>query len=239
MPHRVLEAAPAFICGPILGGILTLAATKTTLGKGIMLLSFYSLGLALPFLLVALGIKWMFNIFAKIKRHFKLISIVSGILLIIVGLTILIPAAWTEQKVELKKAAPDFALTSLKGQTIKLSDYKGKIVILNFWAKSCPSCRMMIAELVKLYDNYKDKGVEIIGINLDRLNIGKIREFSKKENMNYPTVISDYEVIEDYGGISFIPVTFIIDKQMNIEKKFIGYISYEVMESQVNELLSK
>ena len=81
--------------GPILGGILVLAATRDTLFKGATLLSFYSLGLALPFLLISIGIKKALNIFSKIQKHFKLVSVISGILLIIIGITILIPQIFT------------------------------------------------------------------------------------------------------------------------------------------------
>jgi len=75
--------------GPILGGILMLAATKDSLAKGVLLLSFYSLGLALPFFLLSIGVEYMLGLFSKVKRYFKLISVVSGILLIVIGIGIM------------------------------------------------------------------------------------------------------------------------------------------------------
>jgi len=76
--------------GPILGGILMLAATKDSLVKGVLLLSFYSLGLGLPFFLLSIGVEYALNLFSKVKRYFKLISVVSGILLVIIGIGIIV-----------------------------------------------------------------------------------------------------------------------------------------------------
>jgi len=76
--------------GPILGGILILAATKHSLVKGVLLLSFYSLGLGLPFFILSIGLKYTLGLFSRIKRHFRLISVVSGILLIIMGIGIMV-----------------------------------------------------------------------------------------------------------------------------------------------------
>ena len=76
--------------GPILGGILMLAATKDSLVKGVLLLSFYSLGLGLPFFLLSIGVEYALNLFSKVKRYFKLISVISGILLVIIGIGIMV-----------------------------------------------------------------------------------------------------------------------------------------------------
>ncbi|UCB57740.1 MAG: redoxin domain-containing protein [Candidatus Omnitrophota bacterium] len=222
--------------GPILGGILMLAATADTVAQGIILLCFYSLGLALPFLMVSIGIKWVLNLFTKIRRHLKLVSVISGILLIIVGITILIPAVWANEAPS-RKTAPDFVLSTIEGSQLQLYDYKGKVVILNFWTGSCPACRRAIADFIKLYDEYKDEGLVIIGINLDRGDIGKIKSVSEELDINYPVVKGDYALTEKYGGIYHIPVTFIIDREMKIVKKFVGYVSKETLESLIEELL--
>ena len=76
--------------GPILGGILMLAATKNSLVEGVILLSFYSLGLALPFFLLSIGVEYMLGLFSKVKRYFKLISVISGVLLIVIGIGIML-----------------------------------------------------------------------------------------------------------------------------------------------------
>ncbi|MCK4401561.1 TlpA family protein disulfide reductase [bacterium] len=136
---------------------------------------------------------------------------------------------------ENKKAA-DFALTNLNGKTIKLSDFKDKVIILNFWATRCPPCVQEIPDFIKLYNKYKDKGLVIIGISLDRGAKG-VKRFCQSKGVNYPIVMGNYEVTKNYGGIMGIPTTFIIDKNRNIVKKFIGYASIDVFESKIKRLL--
>ncbi len=225
---------------PILGGILVLAATKETLTRGVVLLSFYSLGLALFFLLIGIGIKWTLSLFTKVKRYFKVISLVSGILLIVVGITILLPAAWTEETVQSKDIAADFSLSTLEGETLQLSDFKGKIIILNFWAMFCPSCRQELPELVKLYQEYQEQGLAVIAINLDGgKNIDKVKAFAESININFPVVIGNRAVVKSYGGIKYIPASFIINREMKIVKELVGYTAYDDFATQVEELLEQ
>lgn len=231
--------------GPILGGILMLAATGETLVRGVTLLSFYSLGLALPFLLVGIGINRMLILFTKIEKQLKVITVISGIFLIVIGIIILIPNAYafsfspganaTEQD---KTPAPDFILPAPGGETLQLSDFKGKIIILNFWGMDCPACQSQIPILLKLYDRYKDKGLEIIGINLDRGSIDTLKTFSERKKITYPMVRGNEETVEDYGGIAFMPTTFIIDQEMNIAKKYIGNKSFDAFKSEIERLLN-
>ncbi|MCS7181479.1 MAG: TlpA family protein disulfide reductase [bacterium] len=125
---------------------------------------------------------------------------------------------------ELKKA-PDFTLNSIDGRIIKLSNYKGKKVILNFWAVWCGPCRAEIPDFVKFYNENKNK-VEIIGIEVS----GKkkdVEEIIKKFNINYPICISDGKIEELYGGIRAVPTTFIIDENGYIKLKKIGIIREE------------
>lgn len=137
---------------------------------------------------------------------------------------------------ENKKAA-DFALKNLNGKTVKLSDFKGKVIILDFWATHCPPCIKGIPDFIKLYNKYKDKGLVIIGISLDRGGAGGVKRFCRSKGVNYPIVMGNYEVTKDYGGIMYIPTTFIIDKNKNIYIKFIGYTSMNIFEREIEKLL--
>ena len=134
------------------------------------------------------------------------------------------------------KKATDFALTDLNGKTVKLSDFKNKVIILGFWSMRCPPCVQEIPGFIKLYNEYKDKGLVIIGVSFDRSAEG-VKRFCKSKGVSYPVVMGNYEVAKNYGGIIGFPTTFVIDKNKNIVKKFIGYASIDAFESEIKKLL--
>lgn len=135
--------------------------------------------------------------------------------------------------------APDFTLMNVEGKKVSLSDYKGKVIIIDFWATWCAPCRKGIPDLIDLQKEYKDK-VAVIGISLDRENTkAGVPDFVNKMGINYPVVYFDDKVINDFGGINAIPTTFIIDKNGNIAKKLIGLYPKNVFEQQLDELLKK
>ncbi|NIM02993.1 redoxin domain-containing protein [bacterium] len=133
--------------------------------------------------------------------------------------------------------APDFTLPDLEGNSLTLSDFKGKVIILNFWATWCPPCREEIPDFVELYEEYKDEGLVIIGVNLDRGDSRTVKQFSKNYKINYPIVTGNVSVTQDYGGIRGIPTTFIIDRKGNIKEKYLGYRSKATFEEAVKRLL--
>jgi thiol-disulfide isomerase/thioredoxin len=123
--------------------------------------------------------------------------------------------------------APDFTLKDINGKDVKLSDYKGKVVILDFWATWCPPCRKGIPDLISLQNEYKNDLV-VIGISLDQKNtINEVVPFSKNYGINYPVVYGDASVVQRYGGIEAIPTSFIIDREGNIANKYVGLIPKE------------
>jgi len=133
--------------------------------------------------------------------------------------------------------APDFTLPNLEGNRLTLSDFKGKVIILNFWATWCPPCREEIPDFVELYGEYKDEGLVIIGVNLDRGDSRAVKQFSKNYKINYPIVTGNVNVTQDYGGIRGIPTTFIIDRKGNIKEKYVGYRPKATFEEAVKKLL--
>ncbi|MBK7632235.1 MAG: TlpA family protein disulfide reductase [Ignavibacteriales bacterium] len=133
--------------------------------------------------------------------------------------------------------APDFSLKSFEGKTIKLSDYKGKVVIIDFWATWCPPCRKGIPDLVSIQNDFT-KDVIIIGISLDgEKTIKDVPSFVKSYGINYPIVYGDEKVVSAYGGIEGIPTAFIIDKKGNVVDKHVGLVPKDTYVNKIKELL--
>jgi peroxiredoxin len=118
--------------------------------------------------------------------------------------------------------APAWSLPGLDGKTVNLSDFKGKIVILDFWATWCPPCREEIPSFIQIQKEFSDKGVVVVGIALDEEGAKVVKPFAKKKEINYPLVIGKTSTTEDYGGIEGIPTTFIINADGKIVGKHVG-----------------
>jgi peroxiredoxin len=134
-------------------------------------------------------------------------------------------------------AAPEWQLNDPDGQPVKLSDFKGKVVILDFWATWCPPCRAEIPGFVALQKQYAAQGLTVVGVSLDTAGASVVKSFMKNLGMNYPVVIGDEKIAADYGGVSAIPTTFVIDRNGNIVTSHQGYASQLVFESEIRPLL--
>ncbi len=128
--------------------------------------------------------------------------------------------------------ASDFTVKDLRGRKISLSDYSGEVVFLNFWATWCPPCRDEIPGFVEVYKQYKDKGMEIIGISLDdRVNPESVLKFVEKYKINYPIIMGTEKIRNDYDPGPYIPTTIIIDQEGKIRHRHIGYMNKETLKS--------
>ena len=134
--------------------------------------------------------------------------------------------------------APDFELISTDGRKLKLSDYRGKIVIVDFWATWCPPCREEIPDFVELQKEY-EFNLQILGVSLDTDTKNDVIPFMKKHKMNYPVVFGTMGVVRDYGDIQSIPTTFIIDQNGNVVNSFVGYHEKAVFKAEIEKLLKK
>ncbi len=132
--------------------------------------------------------------------------------------------------------APEFALTDLTGRKVNLVAYRGKVVLLDFWATWCAPCRAEIPGFVDLQNKYRDRGFQIIGISLDD-DAKPVRAFYQEFKMNYPVVVGDAELAERYGGILGLPVSFLVGCDGRIYAKHIGETDVSVIEQEVKPLL--
>jgi len=139
---------------------------------------------------------------------------------------------------EPRKAAPDFELKSLDGRSLKLSDFRGHAVLLNFWATYCAPCRVEMPWLVDLYKQYHDQGLEIIGVSMDDDGEQQqIADFVRETKVNYPILLGNHTVGDAYGGTQLLPKTLFIDRDGKISSSIIGMKSKSELESAVKSLL--
>ena len=133
--------------------------------------------------------------------------------------------------------APDFSLPALSGQQVTLSDYRGKVVLLDFWATWCEPCREEIPHLVDLQNKYEHEGLQIIGVSMDD-GPQPVRDLYKRLRMNYLVVMGTAEAGERYGGVLGLPVAFLIGRDGRIYAKHIGATDISVFEKEVASLLN-
>ncbi len=135
--------------------------------------------------------------------------------------------------------APSIALKDLTGKNVKLSDFKGKIVLLNFWATWCVPCAAEVPELVKWQEQYKDGGLQIIGITYPPTNAAKVRRFVRRNRINYPILFGSKATKKLFEPSDTLPVTVIIDKQGNIAGRIDGVIFADEFDQKIQPLLIK
>ena len=250
--------------GPILGGIIGLAATSGGWKSGLLLSAFYSAGLSVPFLVTGLGINQFLSFYSKFRRHLHKVEVVSGIILILIGVLVmsnrvtllassrlaaLIPNL--ESLLHLRgtenpppapanqtyNPAPDVQFTKLDGSPFRLNDLRGRVVLLNFWATWCVPCRNEIPSLSAMQKDLDARGLSIIGVSYDD-TADLVQEFQKDIPQSYQIVLGGREVGSELPA-SPLPTTYIIDRQGRIRDKMIGERTRAAFESVIKPLLDE
>jgi len=133
--------------------------------------------------------------------------------------------------------APDFTLPAVDGSMVSMSDYRGKVVLVDFWATWCPPCQEMIPVLSKLNKRYSDKGLVILGVSLDRDGLEVLGSFVHENMIPYKVIMGDTRIGNAFGGVSTIPTLYIVDRDGRLVRKLTGYHSFGQLEEQVKKYL--
>ncbi len=254
--------------GPALASVLLMTASAATKVTGFLYIAVYTAGFVLPFLAVGLFTTTLLEFF---KSHMKVVHYtvkIGGILMIFMGILMLtgkmnavtgaLSSTETQEEATETEAEPeeeeeaaeevktipaiDFTLKDQYGNTHTLSDYKGKTVFLNFWATWCSPCRAEMPDIQKLYEEFQQEDVVILGVAAP--NLGKeqseegIRTFLEANGYTYPVVMdTEAEAFQAYGINSF-PTTFMIDKDGNVFGYIPGQLSEEIMRDIISQTIN-
>jgi thiol-disulfide isomerase/thioredoxin len=133
-------------------------------------------------------------------------------------------------------AAPAFGLKDLNGKTVSLADYKGQVVLVDFWATFCGPCIKAMPKLQKLHEELGPKGFAVLGIATDEEGLPKVRPAARKINVQYPILISDEKTWKAYG-VETLPSAFLIDRKGQVVKRFGGQTEHKVIEAEIRKLV--
>ncbi len=135
--------------------------------------------------------------------------------------------------------APDFELQSIDGKNIKLSDFRGKAVLLNFWATYCGPCKIEMPWFVALQNQYGPQGLQIIGVDMEDASTEDVAKFAKDMGVNYPILLGKEAVGQSYGGVDVLPTTFFIDRTGKVTGREFGLQSRSVFVDNIKKALGQ
>ncbi len=253
--------------GPILGGIIGLAATSGGWRSGVILSAFYAAGLAVPFLLTGLSINQFLGFYSKFRKHLHKVDVVSGCILILIGLAVAFNytsrmsslLAWLPNAEAVLKGraqtpeantqntagsranyemAPDVELQTLDGRTVRLSELRGQIVLLNFWATWCGPCRAEIPEFNAMQREHAAQGLKIVGVSSSDTP-DDVKRFQNEIKQEYTVTLASDDVPNKFGNGPGLPVTIIIDREGRIRQRIVGGTVRDSLEAVVKPLLEE
>ena len=133
--------------------------------------------------------------------------------------------------------APRFSATDINRGAVNTSDYKGKVVLVNFWAAWCTPCAAEVPQFIALQKKYQGQGLQVIGVSVED-DAGELRNFYRKYQMNYPVVPGDIKIADAFGGVLGLPTTFVIGRDNLIHGRHNGATDFSVIEREVVALLN-
>lgn len=161
----------------------------------------------------------------------------AGLLAVSCGSTESVRAA--VKPVKERKTAPEFTLKDAEGKSVKLSDYKGKVVLLNFWATWCGPCKLEIPWFIDFEKRYKDRGFAVVGISMDEDGWEAVKPYIEEKKVNYRVMIGSDALADLYGGVQSLPTSFIVDQQGRIASIHVGLVSKGTYEKEILHLLEQ
>lgn len=262
--------------GAFLGSALMIVATQGEIVKGILLLLLYSIGLGIPFIISAVLIEKLKGAFSFIKNHYKVVNIISGIILLIMGFFLLFQGyKYLEKeynkeknniqntniveqnevkeenvieaenktdeeisKEDTKIKAINFTVYDENNNEVKLEDYIGKPIVINYWATWCGYCVKEMPTFNKVYEEEKDEVVFMMINATDGVSetVDKAKKFIKENNFQFPVY---YDIKEEVGyqyGIYSLPTTIFINKKGEIEIGYKGMLSEEILKKEIQKI---
>lgn len=136
-----------------------------------------------------------------------------------------------------RKEAPEFALKDADGKAVRLADYRGKVVLLNFWATWCGPCKIEMPWFMEFERKYKDRGFAVIGISMDEEGWQVVKPFITDMAVNYRVLQGDDKTAQSYGGVDALPTTFLIDRDGKVAHTLVGLHGRDEFDHGIQELL--
>ena len=172
---------------------------------------------------------------SKLSHHTRWMLWGAAILL---GVVVWTNLAATESHPTSGALASEWKLQDADGKTVSSADFKGKVVVLDFWATWCAPCRAEIPGFVEMQKEYGKDGLAIVGASVDGADqIAAVKKFTQKFGINYPVVLADQETVRAFGGVDAIPTTFVIDREGKIVSRHIGFTETTELEKEIKALL--
>jgi peroxiredoxin len=135
--------------------------------------------------------------------------------------------------------SPDFALTTLEGESVTLDSLRGEVVLVNFWATWCPPCRVEMPGFERVYRDRRDDGFTIVAISTDRGGVDAVRDFLETRDLTFPVAMADAGMVRDFGDLRALPTSFLIDRQGRVRHEVSGIFAEPALRRAVDRLLAE